>query len=122
MDSQASKRFALTRRRRRIRRTVSGSPERPRLVVYRSLAHIYAQVIDDTTGKVLAAAGSTAPALRPTLKATGNIAAAKAVGKQIAAVALERGIKKVCFDRRGRKYHGRVKALAEAAREGGLVF
>ena len=90
--------------------------------MYRSLAHIYAQVIDDTTGKVLAAAGTTAPALRPSLKATGNIEAAKAVGKQVAAVALALGIKKVCFDRRGRQYHGRVKALADAAREAGLVF
>ena len=122
MDSQASKRFALTRRRRRIRRTVSGSPERPRLVVYRSLTHIYAQVVDDATGKVLAAAGTLAPALRSSLKSTGNVEAAKAVGKEIAAAALSRGISKVCFDRGGRKYHGRVKALAEAAREAGLVF
>jgi large subunit ribosomal protein L18 len=112
----------LTRRARRVRRTVSGTPERPRLAVYRSLAHIYAQVIDDTTGRVLAATGTTSADLRAQLKATGNIEAAKAVGKQIAAAAIARGVTKVCFDRRGRKYHGRVKALADAAREAGLVF
>ena len=122
MDSQASKRFALTRRRRRIRGKVSGTPERPRLVVYRSLAHIYAQVVDDATGKVLAAASTLTPALRTSLKSAGNVEAAKSVGKQIAAAALSRGISKVCFDRGGRKYHGRVKALADAAREAGLVF
>ena len=90
--------------------------------MYRSLAHIYAQVIDDTTGKVLAAASTRAADLRAALKTAGNMGAAKAVGKQIAAAALARGVSKVCFDRRGRKYHGRVKALADAAREAGLVF
>jgi len=122
MDSTTKKRRQLTRRARRGRRKLSGTAERPRLAVYRSLAHIYAQVIDDTTGKVIAAAGTTSADLRAALKATGNIEAAKAVGKQIAAVAQARGVRKVCFDRRGRKYHGRVKALADAAREAGLVF
>ena len=110
------------RRKLRIRGKISGSTERPRLTVYRSSRHIYAQVIDDTTGKVLAAASTQTADLRSSLKATSNVAAAKAVGKQIAVVALACGVTKVCFDRRGRQYHGRVKALAEAAREAGLSF
>jgi len=122
MERTTRKRFALTRRARRVRKRVTGTVERPRLAVQRSLAQIYAQVIDDVTGHVLAAAGSLTPELKAGLKSAGKVEAAKAVGKQIAAVALSRGIKKVCFDRRGRKYHGRVKALAEAAREAGLVF
>ena len=105
-----------------MRKRVTGTAERPRLAVQRSLAQIYAQVIDDVTGHVLAAASSLTPELKAALKSAGKVEAAKAVGKQIAAVALSRGIKKVCFDRRGRKYHGRVKALAEAAREAGLIF
>ena len=122
MDRTTRKRFALARRARRVRKHVTGTAERPRLAVQRSLAQIYAQVIDDVTGHVLASASSLTPELKAGLKAGGKVEAAKAVGKQIAAVALSRGIKKVCFDRRGRKYHGRVKALAEAAREAGLVF
>ena len=107
----------LKRRRNHIRNHLSGTPERPRLTVRRSLKHVYAQVIDDTTGRTLAQASS--------LKldgAGGNTEAAKAVGKALAEQAREHNITKVCFDRNGRKYHGRLKALAEAAREQGLEF
>ncbi len=124
MERTTRKRFALARRARRGRKRATGVAERPRLAVKRSLAQIYAQIIDDVTGHVLAAASSLTPELRAGLKSggKGKVEVAKAVGRQIAAVALSRGIKKVSFDRRGRKYHGRVKALAEAAREAGLVF
>jgi large subunit ribosomal protein L18 len=116
------KRSAQQRRHLRIRRKMSGTAERPRLMVYRSLDHIYAQVIDDALGQVLAAASTRAPEVRKTIKSPGNCEAAKAVGRQIAALAKSRGVTQVCFDRGGRRYHGRVKALAEAAREAGLVF
>jgi large subunit ribosomal protein L18 len=122
MERTARKRFALARRARRGRKRGAGAGERPRLAVKRSLAQIYAQIIDDVTGHVLVAAGSLSPELRDGLKSAGKVEAAKAVGKQIAAAALARGVTNVCFDRRGRKYHGRVKALADAAREAGLVF
>jgi large subunit ribosomal protein L18 len=122
MDIHVANKAALVRRHMRVRRKVAGSPERPRLLVHRSLSHIYAQVIDDMSGKTLAAVSTLQPELRAALKATGNMEAAKAVGKQIAAAALARGISQVCFDRGGRKYHGRVKALADAAREAGLKF
>ena len=105
-----------------MRRDVSGTADRPRLVAYRSLGHIYAQIVDDVTGKTLAAASTLQPKLRSAVDATGGVVAAKAVGKEIAAAALARKVKAVCFDRGGRKYHGRVKALAEAAREAGLKF
>ncbi len=112
---------ARERRRRRVRAKVSGTPERPRLNVFRSLKHIYAQVIDDTVGHTLAAASSLDEAIRSQqgLKKTEK---AFAVGKLIAQRALEKGIKKVVFDRAGYRYHGRVKAVAEGAREGGLEF
>jgi large subunit ribosomal protein L18 len=100
----------------RIRRKLAGSTERPRLNVYRSLNHIYAQVIDDQTGVTLVSASTIK------LKTGGNVAAAKEVGKEIAAKAVEKGIKKVVFDRGGFLYHGRIKALADAAREAGLEF
>ena len=102
----------------RIRRKLSGTAERPRLNVFRSLNHLYAQVIDDQTGVTIAAASS----LSLKLKTGGNVAAAKEIGKVIAERAAEKGIKKVVFDRGGFLYHGRIKALAEAAREGGLEF
>ena len=102
----------------RIRRKMQGTAERPRLNVYRSLNHIYAQVIDDATGTTLVAASSKAAKL----KTGGNIAAAKEVGKLVAERAKAKGISKVVFDRGGYIYHGRVKALADAAREGGLQF
>ncbi len=106
----------------RIRQRVVGTPERPRLAVYRSLNHIYAQVIDDTSGRTLAAVDSRAPDFRQKLKAGGNVAAAKIVGELVAQRAKARGISQVVFDRGGYQYHGRVKALAEAARAAGLTF
>jgi large subunit ribosomal protein L18 len=106
----------------RVRMTVSGTAERPRLCVYRSLDHIYAQVIDDRAGKTLASASSADKDTKKNLKGGGNVAAAKVVGKAVADRAKAQGISKVVFDRGGYKYHGRVKALADAAREAGLQF
>ena len=101
---------------------VSGTSERPRLCVYRSLDHIYAQIIDDRAGKTLVAASSADKSTKQNLKGGGNVAAAKVVGKQVAERAKAAGVVKVVFDRGGYKYHGRVKALADAAREAGLQF
>ncbi len=122
MNSTMKKKIALKKRHHRVRNKVQGTAERPRLMVYRSQTHIYAQVIDDGSGRVLAAASTLTPEIRAAIKSGKNVGAAKMVGKQIATVARSRGVTAVCFDRGGRKYHGRVKALAEAAREGGLVF
>jgi len=105
----------------RMRTRLSGSPERPRLNVYRSLNHIYAQLIDDSSGKTLASA-STVIGKKGSKKTGGNVASAKEIGKTIAQRAQEKGIKKVVFDRGGYLYHGRIKALADAAREAGLEF
>jgi len=102
----------------RIREKMSGTAARPRLNVYRSLNHIYTQLIDDAAGTTLASAST----LQAKLKTGGNVAAAKELGKLIAEKAQEKGIKKVVFDRGGYLYHGRIKALAEAAREAGLDF
>src|SRR5688500_13901202 len=99
-----------------------GTPELPRLSVFRSDKHIYAQVIDDLAGKTIAAVASTVGETRGDQKNGGNIAAAKAIGKAIAAKAKAAGVTQVAFDRGGRQHHGRVKALADAAREGGLKF
>lgn len=110
------------KRHRRIRRVVRGSGGRPRLVVFRSVKHIYAQVVDDDRGVTVATAGSLSPELKDTLRTGGNVAAAKAVGELIAKKAQAGGIGTVVFDRGGYKYHGRVKALADAARAAGLVF
>lgn len=109
-------------RHRRIRRVVRGSGGRPRLVVFRSVKHIYAQVVDDERGVTVVAAGSLSPELKDSLPTGGNVAAAKAVGELIAKKAQAGGIGTVVFDRGGYKYHGRVKALADAARAAGLVF
>jgi large subunit ribosomal protein L18 len=106
----------------RVRRRVEGSTERPRLCVYRSLGHIYAQLIDDKTGKTLVSASSVDQETKKNLKGGGNIAAAKVIGKAVAERAKAAGVVKVVFDRGGYKYHGRVKALADAAREAGLQF
>ena len=106
----------------RVRTRVTGTPERPRLCVYRSLGHIYAQVIDDRTGRTLASASSLDKELRKQLKGGGNVAGAKVVGKAIAERARAAGVELVVFDRGGYKYHGRVQALAESAREAGLKF
>ena len=105
----------------RIRKKLQGTADRPRLNVYRSLNHIYVQVIDDLHGKTLVSA-STAEGKKAERRTGGNVAAAKAVGKTIAERAKDKGITKVVFDRGGYIYHGRVKALADAAREGGLQF
>jgi large subunit ribosomal protein L18 len=113
---------ARVRRKFRVRKNVVGTPERPRLSVFRSNRHIYAQIIDDIAGVTLASAGTKQPSLRESLKKTGNINAAKIVGAEIAKQAIQVGIKAVKFDRSRFKYHGRVKALAMAAREAGLVF
>ena len=106
----------------RVRTRLGGTPERPRLNVYRSVLHIYAQVIDDHSGRTIASASSVDKETRKGLKGGGNIASAKAVGKIIADRAKAAGVTQVVFDRGGYKYHGRVKALADAAREAGLKF
>jgi large subunit ribosomal protein L18 len=106
----------------RTRRKVAGNPGRPRLCVFRSLNHIYAQIIDDSLGSTLVSASTLEKTVRGELKSFGNLDAAKAVGKTIAERAKSKGIEKVVFDRGGYIYHGRVKALADAARENGLKF
>jgi large subunit ribosomal protein L18 len=109
----------------RIRRRVQGSVERPRLTVFRSVGHIYVQVVDDATGRTIASASTVEPGVKGALpeKATGgNIQGAKAIGKTIAERLIGQGVKRVVFDRNGFLYHGRVKAVAEAAREAGLEF
>jgi large subunit ribosomal protein L18 len=118
MISQRDRNEIRQRVHTRIREKVAGTAERPRLNVYRSLNHIYAQVIDDAKGVTVASASSKASKL----KTGGNVAAAKEIGKLVAERAQEKGIKKVVFDRGGYLYHGRIKALADAAREAGLEF
>ncbi len=120
MIRKISKNIVRLRVHHRIRRKVKGTPERPRLCVFRSLKHIYAQVIDDTGGRTLASASSSDEGAGRA--SGGNLAGAKAVGRLIAERAKTKGIQKVVFDRGGYLYHGRVKALAEAAREAGLEF
>jgi len=122
MDQQKLKHNRQLRRRNHVRRKVRGTTERPRLTVYRSSKHILVQIIDDIKGVTLAAASSQSKELKTELKYGGNVAAAKIVGKKIAEVAKERGISLVCFDRGHYRYHGRIKALADAAREAGLQF
>jgi len=106
----------------RLRRKIAGDAERPRLCVFRSARHIVAQVIDDRSGKTLASAGSLDTEVRKQIKGGGNVAAAKIVGKAIAERARAAGVERVVFDRGGYQYHGRIQALAEAAREAGLKF
>ncbi len=113
---------AKVRRNWRARKRVFGTAERPRLVVFRSSRHIYAQIIDDLAGLTLAASSTMAKSVRGGVKYGGNRKAAEAVGEALAKQAMEVGIKAVCFDRNGYKYHGRVKALADAARKTGLAF
>jgi len=122
-DKNKDKAARLERRRFRVRKNVFGSPERPRLSVFRSDKHIYAQLIDDLGGKTLASASSALADVRGSeLKNGGNVKAAEKVGTAIAEKAKAAGIKQVAFDRGGRMYHGRIKALADAARKGGLKF
>jgi len=116
-----SKNESRKRRKVHIRKKVSGTAERPRLVVYRSNLHIYAQIIDDASAATLVAA-STLTLSRNGQQASCNKAGAESVGKEIARLALEKDIRKVVFDRNGYLYHGRIKAVAEGAREGGLEF
>ena len=122
MNPQKLKARRAQRRRHRVRKSIYGTPERPRLSVFRSNLHISAQLIDDLSGSTLAAASSNTPDVRQSLPYGGNVKAAAEVGKQIAAVAKEKGITKAAFDRGHYRYHGRVKALADGAREGGLSF
>lgn len=122
MASKVSKRDLRKSRQKRVRAKVVGTPDRPRLNVYRSLNNIYAQIIDDISGTTLVSSSSLEEEVKNQFKHTGNISAAKVVGEIVAKKALEKNIKNVVFDRAGYKYHGRVKALAEAARETGLEF
>ena len=111
-----------TRRHRRVRLRVYGTPDRPRLNIFRSNAHIYAQVIDDTTGRTLVSASSRDKEVKSKVKSGGAVAAATAVGRLVAERALRASLTAIVFDRGGYRYHGRVKALAEASREKGLKF
>lgn len=110
------------RRKKSIRKVVDGTDERPRLSVYRSAANIYAQIIDDTSGNTLVAASTLNKELKGKLKNGGNVEAAKKVGELLSKLAKKKKVTKIAFDRNGYLYHGRVKALADAAREGGLEF
>ena len=122
MNVACERRNARLKRKIRVRRVVQGSPDRPRLSVFRSAKHIYAQIIEDTTGRTLVAVSTVNKDVAAECEFTGNVDSAKAVGTAIAKKALENNITKVVFDRNGFLYHGRVKALADAAREAGLVF
>ena len=119
MIKKIEKKEIRSRIHKRIRRKLSGTAERPRLAVFRSVAHIYAQVIDDVAGTTVVSASSVDKGGKTN---GGNVAAAKSIGKLVAERAKEKGIKSVVFDRGGYQYHGRVKALADAAREAGLEF
>ena len=119
---ESNRRVARLRRHRRVRKHVVGTPERPRLNVSRSLRHIYAQVIDDSREHTLVSASTIDPEVKAQLQGLTKSEQSRVVGKVLAERALNQGIKKVVFDRGGYKYHGRVKALADAAREGGLEF
>jgi len=122
LSSLAQKKVARLKRQTRVRKKITGSTARPRLNVFKSARHIYAQLIDDTTGATLVAASTVEAAVAEGLSYTGNIEAATKVGAAIAKKALEKEITAVVFDRNGFLYHGRIKALAEAARENGLSF
>jgi large subunit ribosomal protein L18 len=122
MKKRDKKRLARERRHRRVRKKISGTPERPRLNVFRSLNHIYAQIIDDEQGATLASASTIDKEIRPDTQGLSKIEQAKLVGQVLARRALERGVKRVTLDRGGYLYHGRVKALAEGSRESGLEF
>jgi large subunit ribosomal protein L18 len=120
--SKRTPRELRIRRHNRLRKRVSGSPERPRLAVFRSNLHIYAQVIDDTVGHTIAAASTMEKDMRSALEGKRGLDQAAEVGKLVAERAKQAGVEKVVFDRGGFKYHGRIKALADAAREAGLNF
>jgi len=122
MNISEKKRLARLRRHRRVRKKISGTVDRPRLNVYRSLTHIYGQVVDDTAGHTLASASTVDREVRSAVKGLGKTEQARVVGQVLARRALEKGIKLVIFDRGGWLYHGRIKALAEGARKEGLEF
>jgi len=122
VNAALKRRQARLKRQVRVRRKVRGTSDMPRLCVFRSAKHVYAQIVEDTTGKTLVSASTVNADVAEGLKYTGNVDAAKAVGKAIAQKALAMNIKNVVFDRNGFLYHGRVKTLAEAAREAGLSF
>ncbi|MFH0887930.1 MAG: 50S ribosomal protein L18 [Planctomycetota bacterium] len=122
MSNQQKKLVKRQKRHWRIRKILNGTSERPRLSIYRSLKHIYAQVIDDTQGQTLCSVSTLSPEIKKSIKGGGNIAAAKEVGKKLSEMALKKSIQKVAFDRSCFPYHGRIKALAESARESGLKF
>ncbi len=122
MKKTKTPRAAKQRRHIRVRKTVAGTPERPRLAVFRSLNHIYAQIIDDTAGRTLAAASDLEKDVRAALDGKKKAEVATLVGQSVAKKAKEAGIRAVVFDRGGFRYHGRVKALAEAVRKGGVNF
>lgn len=121
MAKTAIKTITRLKRQVRVRRKVRGSTERPRLNVFKSARHIYAQIIDDTSSLTLVATSTLSEAAH-SLSSKGNVAGATLVGKEIARLALEKGISSVVFDRNGFLYHGRIKALADSAREAGLIF
>jgi len=122
MGATELKRLARIKRRRRIRKRIKGTTSRPRLCVFRSARHIYAQIIDDTRGLTLVSASSIEVEIRKKEKFENKVALATFIGKQVAERAREKGIQKVVFDRNGFLYHGRVKAVSEGARESGLEF
>ncbi len=122
MGTQGTKRDARLKRKQRIRKHLSGTGERPRLSVFRSLNHIYAQIIDDTTGNTLVAVASTEKEVNENMAQKDKTEVAKYIGSLIAQRAAAKGIEQVVFDRNGFLYHGRVKAVSGGAREGGLVF
>lgn len=123
MYTRTNRKKARIKRHQRIRKNLHGTLERPRLAVYKSLHHIYAQIIDDLSGKTLISASTVEPEAKKKIKgSSGNTESAKVIGKLIAERALAQGVKQVVFDRGGHIFHGRVAALAEAAREGGLEF
>jgi large subunit ribosomal protein L18 len=121
MKAHKLKQVQRQRRRNHVRRKITGTVERPRLTVFRSSKHIYAQLIDDINGVTLASASSMVPDIRKSVPYGGNVKAAQAVGKQLATAAKEKGINKAAFDRGHYRYHGRIKALAEAANAAGLL-
>jgi large subunit ribosomal protein L18 len=122
MDKAKQKRMARQRRHARVRKRVSGTPERPRLCVFRSLKHVYAQVIDDTQARTLVSASTLDAEVRDDLNGKDKAGQAAVVGKVLAERALAAGVESVVFDRGGYKYHGRIESLAKAARKGGLRF
>lgn len=122
MSNNTSKNDARLKRQIRVRKKIKGTTERPRLNVFRSSRHIHAQIIDDVNGITLVSASSISPDVKSDLAYSGNVDAAKKVGAAIARKAIEKNITTVVFDRNGFLYHGRIKALAESARESGLIF